>query len=188
MLADPGANAALAPAHLGVERWNAGDHLHVSGYSLLRAQSRPAALHGLDAARARGMTVSLDASSAAPLRQAGPHRIVDNCRAGDLVFANADEAAVLTGQSSPDRAAASLAAQGLVAVVKLGEQGAIVAREGSLTRGTAKRTTVVDTTGAGDAFAAGFLRAWRSGADDEAALVEATRLAACAVGQAGARP
>jgi sugar/nucleoside kinase (ribokinase family) len=62
MIPDAGANEALELVELP-----AGEHLHLTGYALLRESSRPAALRALALARERGMTVSVDPSSAAPL-------------------------------------------------------------------------------------------------------------------------
>ena len=67
MLPDPGANAALAPSDLPDSLFERGGHLHVSGYSLVRSGPRPAALAAIERARASGMTVSVDPSSAALL-------------------------------------------------------------------------------------------------------------------------
>ena len=65
MIPDAGANDALELRELP-----AGGHLHLTGYTLLREGSRPAALRALALARERGMTVSVDPSSAAPLAPA----------------------------------------------------------------------------------------------------------------------
>ena len=62
MFPDPGANARLAVSDLDGLPWRAGDHLHVSAYSLLREGSREAALTALGRARAAGLSVSIDAS------------------------------------------------------------------------------------------------------------------------------
>ena len=67
--------------------------LHVSGYSLLRAGSRAAALAAIDRARDAGMRISVDPASAALLR-ADP-AFLDRARPIDLLLPNADEAAVL---------------------------------------------------------------------------------------------
>ena len=66
MLPDAGANAALAAVPLP----QGAAHLHVAGYALLHPGSRPAALALLAAARAAGVPVSVDPSSAAPLGRA----------------------------------------------------------------------------------------------------------------------
>jgi sugar/nucleoside kinase (ribokinase family) len=67
MLPDPGANAALAVTDLSDSLLAAGDHLHVTGYSLVRPGPRPAALAAISRAAAAGMSVSVDPSSAALL-------------------------------------------------------------------------------------------------------------------------
>jgi len=188
MLPDSGANVDLRPADLNVDRWSAEDHLHVSGYTLLRPGAREAALYGLEAARRRGMTVSIDASSSAPLREAGADAVLAVCAPGDVLFANADEAVALTGRAEPVEAAERLAGYGLVAVVKLGPDGAIAVDGSQTVRRDAVPVAAIDSTGAGDAFAAGFLAAWRLDRTLEPAVESATRLAAQAVGRLGARP
>src|SRR3954454_13779167 len=66
MVPDPGANDALV-----LETLPEATHLHLAGYTLLREGSRAAGVDALRLARARGMTTSLDPSSAAPLAAAG---------------------------------------------------------------------------------------------------------------------
>ena len=60
MLTDPGANARLEPGDVPGDEIRAGGHLHVSGYALLRAGSRPAAVAALAAAREAGVAASVD--------------------------------------------------------------------------------------------------------------------------------
>ena len=187
MLPDPGANADLRAQDLGAQAWLAADHLHVSGYTLMRPGARDAARTALESARASGLSISIDASSAEPLRQMAGG-LLPWCAPGDVLFANADEAEVLTGERDPHDAAAALSRSGLVAVVKAGSRGAYLAQHASVVHAPAVDARIRDTTGAGDAFAAGYLAAWRSGADEPAALVAATRLAALAVGRPGGRP
>src|SRR6185295_20293218 len=75
MLPDAGANAALSPADLPDDAFAAGAHLHLAGYALLRdGPPREAALAALRRARAAGMTVSVDPSSAEPLVRFGTAR------------------------------------------------------------------------------------------------------------------
>jgi ribokinase len=138
-----------------------GDHLHVVGYALLRDGPRASALAAIERARAAGMTVSVDPSSWALLRPGAIPPV-------DLLLPNEREAQHLSGDM----------------VVKLGAGGA---RWGDV-HVPAAPVTVVDTTGAGDAFAAGFLTARLNGAGRREALEAGCRLAARAAAQVGARP
>jgi sugar/nucleoside kinase (ribokinase family) len=71
--------------------------------------------------------------------------------------------------------------------VSLGADGALWAEGATVVHRPAHRATVVDTTGAGDAFAAGLLAAWLAGRPPAAALDAGLALAATAVGRPGAR-
>jgi ribokinase len=105
------------------------------------------------------------------------------------VLPNADEARLLTGCADPAAAARALAARHPVAVVTLGADGALWAAGSRLVHRPAHPATVVDTTGAGDAFTAGLLSVWLAAPDgDPAAALEAglTR-AAAVVARPGAR-
>jgi len=172
MLPDAGANAALSVGDL--PDFEAGAHLHLAGYTLLRdGPPRETALEALRRARAAGMTISLDPSSAAPLRAFGPERFLDLAGPVDVLLPNRDEAAVL----------GSLTSRAREVVVTLGPDGA------AWTDGAEKVASpaaaagpVADTTGAGDAFAAGFLAAWLDGAAPRDALGSANALAAHALG------
>jgi ribokinase len=138
-----------------------GDHLHVVGYALLRDGPRASALAAIERARAAGMSVSVDPSSWALLRPGALPEV-------DLLLPNEREAELVTGEM----------------VIKLGARGA---RWGDV-QVPAVEVDVVDTTGAGDAFAAGFLTAWLDGAGRREALEAGCRVAARAVAQVGARP
>jgi ribokinase len=171
MLPDPGANERLAD--LPDDLFAAGNVLYLSGYTLLRERSRPAARSALARAREHGMPVVLDAASAAPLRAApgflgwaGPV---------DLLLANEDEAAVL-GDLSGARER----------VIKRGARGASWTDGERTADVAAAAADVRDTTGAGDAFAAGFLTAWPG--PPEPALERAVAFAARAVARVGGRP
>jgi sugar/nucleoside kinase (ribokinase family) len=107
------------------------------------------------------MTVSVDPSSWALLRPGAIPEV-------DLLLPNERESSLVEGEM----------------VVKPGARGA---RWGEL-EVPAEPVEVVDTTGAGDAFAAGFLTARLGGADRRAALEAGCRVAARAVAQVGARP
>jgi ribokinase len=184
MVPDAGANDGLAADDLPDELLEPGGHLHVGGYALLRSGSRPAARSGLARARERGMTVSVDPSSAALLAPA----FLDDADGAVLLLPNVDEAVALTGARDPERAARLLAERFPEVVVTLGAEGALWTDGRDVRRAPAVCAEVVDTTGAGDAFAAGLLAARLDGAEPDAALAAGCRLAAEAVRTPGARP
>lgn len=191
MLTDRGAAGRLRPADVdaALARWPA-RHLHLSGYPLLDPGSRAAGRHALAAAARRGLTSSVDAASTEPLRRAGPVRFLAWVRGVDLLLANAAEAALLAGGGPDDPVAhaQALARVATAAVVKLGAAGALWAEPDRVVRGDPLPATVVDPTGAGDAFAAGLLADWLAGAGPVDALRAGARLGAEAVGMVGARP
>ena len=158
MLADRGANLALrqddVPAPVP------GGHLHLSGYTLLDDGPRAAGLAALEAAVAAGCTVSLDPASTGPLTRYGVDRWLADTAGATLLLPNADEARLLTGCSDVADAARTLAGRHRVVAVSLGADGALWASGDVLVHRAAHPTEVVDTTGAGDAFAAGLLSAW----------------------------
>jgi sugar/nucleoside kinase (ribokinase family) len=181
MFPDRGANAGLGPEHV-VPAVDAGPRaLHLSGYTLLATDSRRAALDALASAARRRIPASIDAASAAPLRAVGARTFLSWIRGVDLVFANDDEVASLGGERQILDAASAL-------VVKHGAGGASWTDGDRRVSVKAREVEVVDTTGAGDAFAAGYLVAASRGAGVTDCLDAAARIAARAVSRAGARP
>lgn len=181
MLPDRGANDALPPevVEAALGRWPA--WLHVSGYALLGARSRPAALAAVHRARAGDIDWSVDAASAAPLRATGADRFlrwIDGCR---VLLANEDELAALGGRAPALAAAAEL-------VTKHGPGGASWADGHRALTVPASEVAVISTVGAGDAFDAGFIDARLRGASTVDALTAGGALAARALAQPGARP
>lgn len=202
MVPDPGANEALTPQDLSDDLFASGRHLHLSGYLLMVDSSRMAGLSALDRARLRAMTTSVDVASVGPLLDTGAARFLSWVSGVDVLLANEEEAALLAGLPVPRHdetldvalEGARLAARQLVGtattvVVKLGSRGSLVIDTVlGEAYAPAVPVDVVDTTGAGDAFAAGFLPAWCDGVDLETALGRGNRAAARVVGRVGARP
>ena len=159
-----GAADLLEPADLN-RSWLRADVLHVPAYSLFAEPSGSAALRAAAMAREAGLLVSTDLSSQGPLLSFGARRsrarLVE--LAPDILFANRDEAGALLGQTGR-RAWARLLEQADVVVVKDGLRGCRVlwAERGSQRQLDVAASRIgrgIDTTGAGDAFAAGFLYA-----------------------------
>jgi sugar/nucleoside kinase (ribokinase family) len=148
MISDRGVSPELAADEVD-EAWLDGcDALHLSGYGLLRSPIDEAALALAAAARRRGLRVSVDLASTGAIADYGVERFRERLRTlgPDVVFCNEDERDALGG---------SLAAP--VQVVKRGPAGCVVEAGAERVELPAEPATVVDTTGAGDALAAGFL-------------------------------
>jgi sugar/nucleoside kinase (ribokinase family) len=151
--------AAVRPAWL-----RGADVLHVPAYSLLGGPVVEAVGRAVALARGEGARLSIDLASAAPLLAAGSttmgRRIAD--LAPDLLFGNLEEAAAMTGS----RDGVALLELAPLVVVKAGPAGCLVlTRDGPGAPGLrvtvpARVRPAADTTGAGDAFDAGFLAAW----------------------------
>lgn len=187
-LTDRGANAALCHADLPEWLLDGAAHLHVSGYSLFLDGPRAAVRAFMAAAWRRSLTVSLDAASAGFIAECGAAAFLSWSR-GCLLFANSDEAMALTGSPDPRMQLARLTTDHRLVVVKRGALGACaMAQDEPMVEAPAPAAEVVDTTGAGDAFLAGFLLAWRSGRTLADCLAAGTALGAEATRQLGGRP
>ncbi len=175
MLSDRGAAARLSPADL--PDLAGADHLHLSGYVLLDPSSRDAGLAALAAARAAGLTTSVDPQAAPALTA----EFRDWIQGADLLLPNAAELAALGPLDD------LLAGVGAIAVTDGPRAARWIDRSGTVAV-RPDRVAVVDPTGAGDAFDAGLLVAHLGGATAVDALAAGCRAAAAAVGHAGARP
>ncbi len=187
MVPSAGANAGLAHADLPVDLFAPGVLVHISGYAVFQDGARSAATGAATLATERGCALSVDAASAAPLRAFGAEAFLDWLPPA-LLFANLDEARVLTGSDDPDAAALALAGRCGEAIVKCGRRGAVWSDGTELLRVTPLTRSLVDSTGAGDAFAAGVLAARAGGASVEESLTAGDDLAARALSAVGGRP
>jgi sugar/nucleoside kinase (ribokinase family) len=135
------------------------------------------------------MHVSVDPASTGPCSPCTGRPLARGHGGATLLLPNAAEARLLTGCGDAEGAARALATRYPVVAVKLGPDGALWATTDAMVHRPAHRTTVVDTTGAGDAFAAGLLaaRLGTPGIDPAAALDAGLALAAAVVRQPGAR-
>lgn len=152
----------LRPEDLRAEWFDGANALHLPAYSLL---DQPLGLAGMAAAKLAhdaGLLVSVDLSSSAPLLDKGRNaaRSLIRDAAPDLLFATRDETRALVGAKHEE----NLLEFAPIVVLKRGRKGAtILARDGRARLQFEVATTPIktaDTTGAGDAFDAGFLVGW----------------------------
>lgn len=204
MLTSRGANAATRPEQITDNLLATATHLHLTGYSLFDARSSgdDAAWSALLArAHGLGLTRSVDPSSRSFLATHGADRLLRTVAGIEVLLPSADEATLLGGFASGgeggaggagggavDGAATRLARGHDVVAVKVGDRGAVIASGGALHRRTVSPGPVLDPTGAGDAFDAGFLAAWLAGANPAEAADAGNALARRAIGIIGARP
>lgn len=188
-LSSRGANAALDAHALPPALLDGASALHISGYALLTEPSRAALVSLMAEARARNLPVSIDPGSSGFLAELTLPVFFEAIAGADALFPNEDEAALLAGSDDVSRQIASLHTHVPLVVLKRGGEGAIAAPRGAPPVFVAAPPGEVrDTTGAGDAFFAGFLAARRAGGDLEAALASGNAMAARAVARLGGRP
>jgi ribokinase len=142
MASDRGVAPELRPDELDPAWFADREHLHLSGYILLRDPGATAAAEAVSAARAAGGRISVDLASWAAIRDYGRERLLERLHGltPDVVFATERERETLGGDLPT------------VWVLKRGADGFVVSG-----KEWPAATAAVDTTGAGDALAAGFL-------------------------------
>jgi sugar/nucleoside kinase (ribokinase family) len=157
-------------------------HLHVGAYFLLRNFHRGAA-KVFQKARRLGLTTSLDCNfDPAEKWDSG---LLDVLKHVDVFLPNETEALRLTGARSVKAAALELATLARVAVVKMGARGALVATGREAFRVPAVKARVVDATGAGDSFNAGFLACYLRGGSLPECVKNGAAAGARSVGHVG---
>lgn len=185
MMAYRGANASLAPESLSDDLLADTDWLHLSGYALITQPQRAAAQRALAQARIRGIPTSLDVPVAG-VERAAEHTL-GLLPDLSLLMIGADDAIALTGQSDLPAAMGRLTSHCLAVAVKHGAAGAELYRRNLDVVGmSALAVTTRDTTGSGDAFAAGLVAGVLARLPDAAALLLANTLGAVVAQQDGA--
>ncbi len=180
-----GANAVRRLADEDLEYISRSRHLHVSGYQMLNRDRGEGALRLLQHAKKLGLTVSIDMEGAAFLSQVEE-------KLGGLpthVFANRWEAEGFTGAKNEGEMVRRLRRRlgSEAAVVKLGEGGCIVDWRNGTKLIPAFKVKVVDSTGAGDAFNAGFIYGILNGLSPEESAIIGNAMGAYKCSGFGAR-
>lgn len=159
MRTDLGAAMTLKPDEISAADFAGCSHAHIEGYLLFNAELMQRVI---ESAKEAGCSISLDLASFEVVHAAKdslPAILKDYV---DIVFANEEEAAAFTGIADDYAAMAEqLATLCNIAAVKVGPKGSYIAAEGSVQKiEPVPADKVVDTTGAGDLWAAGFLYGW----------------------------
>ena len=139
------------------------DILHIEGYL---AYNQPLMIKSAEIAKKKGMEISMDMASFNVIEDNYDFLREYLNKYVDIVFANEEEAKALTGKE-PEDALEEIASMAKIAVVKLGKNGSMVKKGNKKVTVQAKTANSIDTTGAGDSYAAGFLYGLVNGYDLE---------------------
>ena len=186
MFPDNGANADLEVSDL--PPLDDVDGVYVSGYALLDFRSREAVLSMIAKIKAAGKPIYFDPTTTGAMKIVSRDEVLSWVKLMDGILLNSEEALYLGDSKDVETAEKNLTAYTPLVVIKLGSRGAMAVHKEIVAKVSAVTTNVVDTTGAGDSFAAGFIPKWLETNDLQAALSAGTALAAKCVATVGARP
>ena len=187
MFPDNGANSGL---HIGdlpdLDGFNA---VYISGYSPLDPLSLPGIKEMITKIRSAGIPIYFDPASVGGMMEVALDEVKSWLLLMDVLLLNEEEAIYLTDNSDIEIALDILLRDCSTVVIKRGSHGAIGKSRGHDSIAVpAIPTEVADTTGAGDAFAAGFISHFSMNNDLNRALMTGTEIAAQCVAIIGARP
>jgi sugar/nucleoside kinase (ribokinase family) len=186
----PGASHELTPQAIDEDMVRSAAVTFLEGYLWGPERPRAAMLRAAEIAHSAGRTVAftLSESLCIPGRREGVQTMID-AAAIDLLFANEDEVQHLTGSGDLERAIEELSPKVATLVVTRGAAGSLAVEDGQRAQIAAVPVErVVDTTGAGDLFAAGFLAARCRGHGLQRCLEAGALAAAEIISHFGARP
>jgi sugar/nucleoside kinase (ribokinase family) len=187
MFPDNGANSGL---HIGdlpeLDDFNA---VYLSGYSPLDPLSLPGVMAMIAKIKDATLPIYFDPASVGSMMRVSLDVVKSWIQMMDVLLLNEEEAIYLTGETDSEKAIELLLQDCETVVIKRGSLGAIGKTRGSiLVSVPAKLTEVIDTTGAGDSFAAGFIAHYALNKNMQQGLEAGTAVAARCVAIVGARP
>ena len=187
MFPDKGANSRLTAADL--PDLNTFQAVYISGYALLNPMARDGVLAMIEKIKSHDLPIYFDPASVGSMKDVTDKELHTWFSMMDVLLLNEEESIYLTGSVDIERALDYLLDFSQVVVIKRGSAGAIAKSRGydSISL-PAVATSVVDTTGAGDSFAAGFIASFSKNQDLTAALQAGGELAAGCVAIVGGRP
>ena len=188
-LTDRGANLNLSEDDVPADALDGVGLLVCSGYSFFAPGPRAAVMRLMALSKPLNVPSVVDAASVGFLRELGAHEFLKLTTGADTLFLNSDEALELTGSVDLTLQMQTLGRFYPRVIVKRGVSGAAVGgRKGVTLSLPAPQSDVIDTTGAGDAFAAAFLATELRGEKLETCLKAAIEAGATAVTLVGGQP
>ena len=187
MFPDNGANSGL---HIGdLPDISGFDAVYISGYSPLDPQSLAGVKEMITKIRTASIPIFFDPASVGAMKEVDINEVKSWLPSMNVLLLNEEEAIYLTGESDLERALDALLVSCETVVIKRGSHGSIGKSRGSDSVSLAAHdATVIDTTGAGDSFAAGFISHFSSHGDLTRSLMAGAEIAAQCVAIIGARP
>jgi len=150
-----GASAESKPEEITDDCFEGAAIVYIEGYLLF---NKDLMLTALKAARKAGALIALDLASYTVVEQSKEYleRFVEEYV--DILIANEDEARAFTGHDDETKSLRALSRKAYIAALKIGKRGSFITRAGKTVQVAPQGTgAAVDTTGAGDLWAAGFL-------------------------------
>ena len=160
MRTDLGAAATLSIDDVTPEDFKEVSYVHIEGYLLFNT---PLAEHILKLASDAGCVISLDLASFEVVQASGENLKDFLAKYVDIVFANEDEASAFCGTDDPEKCLDILGGYCRTAAVKVGKKGSYIKSGNETVKVSALLVDAVDTTGAGDLWASGFLYGFQNG-------------------------
>ena len=187
MFPDSGVNSGLGLDDLpSLENFDAA---FLSGYSLFNRDSTAGVETMITAIKEAKIPLFFDPASVGTISHFDRDRALTYLKQMDVLLPNEEEALFLTNQSDIERAIEELQTYCPAVVIKCGDRGAIAMKTGSeIITSPVNKIDPVDTTGAGDAFAAGFIPQWIASKDLADSMKAGNELARQCVAIIGARP
>ena len=187
MFPDSGANSGIdeknLPPLVGF------DAAFLSGYSLFNPLSTSGVLRMISMIKAANIPLIFDPASVGTMTSFGRERVLEMLSVMDIAIMNDDEARFIAGRSELNDALESLTSLVPLVVIKNGSSGAIGQLRGdTLLESKTEAIAAIDTTGAGDAFAAGFIPRWLESHDLLESMKAGNEVARRCVAIIGARP
>ena len=178
-----GASEFLSPADLDFEAVRRSQYVYIEGYLVSSDSGRAAAIEMRESAEANGVKTALSFSDPS-LLEIFPEQMKEMLGEGvDLLFCNEQEARLWTGAGDLGQACVALRSVARQFIVTRGAEGSILFDGNFFIEIGAHEVNAIDTTGAGDAFAGGFLYGLTSGRS----FAESGRLASRAAGEVVSR-